>query len=137
MLTISSLIQARLATVPELALWAVRLDTEPEDRSLLPVIDIGIESVKVKAIQGAAAQLSTRFSVRLTVERSATASGDIDMAHEYVITALHNWQPVGLDGRFWQKIIINAIETKLETNTVTYSLIFDASAVYKGHIITR
>ncbi|MGP1684658.1 MAG: hypothetical protein ACTS8S_20240, partial [Giesbergeria sp.] len=109
MLALATPLQSRLAALPALTGWAVRLDADTEDRRSLPAVTVGCIGAGATDSEAQAVALDVSYSVFLIAPRGLAAAAQLDAAFEAVVAALHNWTPGRIGARQWRRMALRAV----------------------------
>ena len=136
MLAIATPLKARLAALPALIGWQVRLRTDSADRSDLPAADIGCTGAGIADSKTGAAMVAPEWSVVLMVRRGDAAADELDAAMSAVFASLHNWMPGQHGGRGWEPLRLVRVQEPVfaSEGVVGYELTFSTAARYIGQI---
>lgn len=134
MLAIATPLQTRLAALPALTGWQVRLRTDTADRRSLPAVDLGCTGAGVADSKTGAVMIAPEWTATLMVRRGADAPAQIDPALEAVIASLHGWMPGKLGGRGWEALRLVSVQEPAfaDEGVVGYELTFATAANYMG-----
>lgn len=134
MLALATPIKLRLAALPQLTGWAVRVSTEAGDRKPVPAADVRCTGAAVADSKTGAAMVSPEWTVTLVVRRSDTAAAELDAAFAAVFASLHNWQPGQQCGRGWEALRLQRVaETSFaDEGFAGCELAFSTAASYIG-----
>lgn len=134
MLALANPLKDRLAALPQLTGWQVRLRTDSADRRSLPAVDLGCLGATVAASKTSAAMVSPEWTATLMVRRGDDAAVLLDFAFASVFGALHNWQPGQQGGRGWEPLRLVRVQEPIfaDEGVVGYELTFATAASYMG-----
>ena len=133
-LALANPLKARLAALPALAGWQVRLRTDSADRSELPAADLGCIGAGIADSKTGAAMVAPEWSVVLMARRGESAADALDAAFAAVFESLHNWMPGQHGGRGWEPLRLVRVQEPIFTDVgvVGYELTFSTAARYMG-----
>lgn len=135
MLALIEPLKLRLQSLPALAGWDVRSNTELASREVrLGVADVRCTGADAQDSEAQSVTLDPAYTVHLVVKRSAQAAEQLDAALAAVVGALHNWYPGRIGALHWRRMALRvAREAEFsDTGHAEYELIFTTSAVYHG-----
>jgi hypothetical protein len=134
MLALTNPIKTRLAALPALTGWAVRMGSEGADRRLVPAADVRCNGAVVADSRTSAVMVAPEWTVTLVVKRGDAAAGQIDAAFAAVVDSLHNWMPGQHGGRGWEPLKLTRVTEPLfdDAGLVGCELVFSTGARYMG-----
>lgn len=134
MLAITEPIRTRLAALPALAGWAVRMGTDEVSRAVVPAVDVRCSGGAVPSVKGGGVLITAEWTVTLVVKRGAGAADEIDAALAAVVESLHGWMPGHHGGRGWEPLQLTRVTEALyaEQGLAGYELAFTTGGRYMG-----
>lgn len=134
MLALAIPLQARLAALPELTGWDVRVNTDAADRSRLPAVDVRCIGASVADRKTGAAMVAPEWAVTLMARRGPGAAELLDAALSAAICSLHGWVPGQVGGRGWEALDLARVQEPVfaDEGVSGYEITFSTSALYMG-----
>lgn len=134
MLALAIPLQARLAALPELTGWDVRVNTDAADRRPLPAADVRCIGASVADRKTGAAMVAPEWAVTLMVRRGPGAAELLDAALSAAICSLHGWAPGQVGERGWEPLGLVRVQEPVfaDEGVVGYELAFATAARYLG-----
>lgn len=134
MLELTQPLKERLATLPALQGWVVRMSTDLADRSAVTAVDVRMAGATIGSNKTGALLLQPGWQLVLQVRRGADAAEVLSAAFAAVIECLHGWQPGHHGGRGWEPFALASVADAVfaDDGLAGIELTFSTGARYMG-----